>query len=417
MRSLGGGGGPLGAAAGATGGRRRRGPPPPAAAAKPPPATMLWRAAAERTALASAASEARRPRPTRPAPAAAGRQADGDGAEDAGEAEGGESEAEFEGPLPELSEARHIIVQPGFSDAASDLRAVFDERFGDPRKPLREHFLWHYWYVENQYTLHRTQAAAYFPKALYKRLESDLIAYGERVLGCRAITPVWMSYYVDGCAQELHCDSFHGPFAFVLSLTHWEERAFTGGETMILKPATLDFWSGFQPGRGLELGDLVELVPPRFNQLTLFDPRLPHGVRPVHGTRDPMKSRLVLHGWFTEPSPFIEGGLEPEAAVEALNEALDAIFEEFEALPAVLGTLTVRIDVRGADGGVDGVAFLADTLVVRPGQVITDDEGEPLPDSAARAAVQHAVRDGLAAARFPACAGGDTRVTYPFVFE
>jgi hypothetical protein len=49
------------------------------------------------------------------------------------------------------------------------------------------------------------QAAAYFPKALYKRLESDLLAYGERVLGCRSISPIWMSYYVDGCAQELHC--------------------------------------------------------------------------------------------------------------------------------------------------------------------------------------------------------------------
>jgi hypothetical protein len=83
----------------------------------------------------------------------------------------------------------------------------------------------------------------------------------------------------------------------------------------------------------------------------------------------------------------------------------------------VLGTLTVRIDVRASDGGVDAVTFLADTLVVRPGQAITDDDGEPLPDAAARAAVQHVVRDGLAAARFPACPGGDTRITYPFVFE
>lgn len=32
-----------------------------------------------------------------------------------------------------------------------------------------------------------------------------MISYGERVLGCRSISPIWMSYYVDGCAQELHC--------------------------------------------------------------------------------------------------------------------------------------------------------------------------------------------------------------------
>lgn len=43
------------------------------------------------------------------------------------------------------------------------------------------------------------------------------------------MSPIWMSYYTDGCLQELHCDSFHGPFAFVLSLTHWDSRPFTGG--------------------------------------------------------------------------------------------------------------------------------------------------------------------------------------------
>jgi hypothetical protein len=42
-----------------------------------------------------------------------------------------------------------------------------------------------------------------------------------------------------------------------------------GGETAILQPSTLDFWRSFVPGKGLELGDLVTLVPPRFNQLTV----------------------------------------------------------------------------------------------------------------------------------------------------
>ncbi len=46
----------------------------------------------------------------------------------------------------------------------------------------------------------------------------------------------------------------------------------------------------------MEMPQLVTLVEPLFNQLTVFDPRFPHGVRPVHGTRDPMTSRLVLHG-------------------------------------------------------------------------------------------------------------------------
>lgn len=48
-------------------------------------------------------------------------------------------------------------------------------------------------------------------------------------------------------------------------------------------------------------------VEPLFNRLTLFDPRFPHGVRMVEGTQDPARSRVVLHGWFTSPTPFFKG--------------------------------------------------------------------------------------------------------------
>lgn len=42
--------------------------------------------------------------------------------------------------------------------------------------------------------------------------------------------------------QELHADNPHGPWAFVLSLTQWEGRPFSGGETLILQPHVLDYW-------------------------------------------------------------------------------------------------------------------------------------------------------------------------------
>ena len=61
--------------------------------------------------------------------------------------------------------------------------------------------------------------------------------------------------------------------------------------------------------QGTETSDLLTLVPPLFNQLTVFDPRMPHGVRVVEGTRDPCRGRLVLHGWFTQPAPFFQGVL------------------------------------------------------------------------------------------------------------
>lgn len=62
---------------------------------------------------------------------------------------------------------------------------------------------------------------------------------------------------------------------------------------MILKPHVLDYWRSFQPGIGLEEKHFIDTVEPRFNRLTVFDPRFPHGVRPVGGTRDPLKGRLV----------------------------------------------------------------------------------------------------------------------------
>jgi len=73
-----------------------------------------------------------------------------------------------------------------------------------------------------------------------------------------------------------------------------------GGETMILQPKLLgNFWQTFQPGKGLELTDLVQLVESPYGQLTVFDPRLPHGVRPVSGTRDPRQvcAAAVTGAW------------------------------------------------------------------------------------------------------------------------
>ncbi len=62
-------------------------------------------------------------------------------------------------------------------------------------------------------------AQVYFSAEQHERLVDALLAFGESQLGCRAITPIWMSYYTEGMFQELHCDNPHGPFAFVLSLT------------------------------------------------------------------------------------------------------------------------------------------------------------------------------------------------------
>ncbi|MEW5302461.1 MAG: hypothetical protein WDW36_005243 [Sanguina aurantia] len=326
------------------------------------------------------------------------------------QAEEGEEGEEGEA-LEELSTARHIILEDGFLAVARQLRGVFDARFADPRVTTAERFLWDYWHIPGQYTLVRTQAKVYFPPKLYTALEDALLSYGESRLGCRSISPIWMSYYVDGCSQELHCDNPHGPFAFVLSLTEWETRQFTGGETIILQPTVLNYWEKFDSSVGLEHKELMNQVEPLFNRLTVFDPRFPHGVRPVHGVRDPLKARLVLHGWFAEPSPFFTGPLAAEAAEAGLQDAMQLMFEGLAELPSATGVLTVRMEVSGATGAVTAVKFLADTLMAVP----TD--GEIYQPTATRAAIQHLVSDTLIAARFPKTRGGDSSITLPIVFD
>lgn len=74
-------------------------------------------------------------------------------------------------------------------------------RFTNPHDVTAERFVWDYWHVPDQYTLLRTPADQFFPEEAYQQLEDALLEYGEEHLGCRGMSPVWLSYYVDGCRQ------------------------------------------------------------------------------------------------------------------------------------------------------------------------------------------------------------------------
>ena len=54
------------------------------------------------------------------------------------------------------------------------------------------------------------QANNFFPEEQYDELEQRLLAYAQDALGCRSLSPIWLSYYVDGCHQGLHADNPHG---------------------------------------------------------------------------------------------------------------------------------------------------------------------------------------------------------------
>ena len=298
--------------------------------------------------------------------------------------------------------SRSVIVVDRFAPEATALRGTFDQRFAEPRKAHGERFVWDYWHVPGQYTALRTPAWTYFPKATYERFHNRLVAWGRETLGCHDVSPPWLSNYVDGCRQELHGDLPHGPWAFVFSLTRWRGRVFRGGETLLVRDEVLDFWHDFASVRAVEQGELVREVEPQFNRLVVFDPRIPHGVRTVTGTHDPREGRLVIHGWFVQPRPFVRGPLAPRALVARTGELVDQLGSWLGALP-IAGLLSFAFDVDRR-GGVSGVRLLSDTTRV------------PKPDEPARKRAVRKIRDAIAGWQF-GTQRGQSRVTLPLVFE
>ncbi len=298
--------------------------------------------------------------------------------------------------------ARSLLVVDRFAPEGAKLRAEFDARFAEPRQADPGRFVWDWWHVPGQYTALRTPAWQYFGRGVYQRFHQRLAWWGRRTLGCHDVSPPWLSCYVDGCEQRLHGDLPHGQWAFVYSLTRWSRRRFSGGETLLLREEVLDWWSGFDSRRGVEEPELVEAVAPRFDRLVVFDPRRPHGVRRVEGVRDPREGRLVIHGWFVQPRPFIEGPLPPralQARIDALSQWLGSRLSGL----ALSGLLSVRLAV-GSDGSVGRVQLLSDTTRAGPA------------DEPARRSLLRALQAQLKAMRFGR-QRGPSKVTLPLVFE
>lgn len=264
-----------------------------------------------------------------------------------------------------MSIDQHVVATPNFYPKARSLRQQYDRVFADPKNADRRRFCWDYWHVPDQYNFLRTPAWEFFDAKTYRDLHLSLIRYGQQELGCHSITPPWLSLYVEGASQGLHADVPHGPWAFVYSLTHWKNRPFTGGDTLILRPQTLDYWTNFRSRSGQESNrhNLTSNIPAHFNQLLVFDPRLPHGVNEVRGVKDPLAGRLVIHGWFTEPAPFVTGGLErsPGKSATAIQQAWDVIEKSHAPMADLMGVVVLKIFVD-APGRVSNVRVNMNTL-------------------------------------------------------
>jgi hypothetical protein len=298
--------------------------------------------------------------------------------------------------------SRALVVVDRFAPESRALRSTFDERFAEPRSTRSDRFVWDWWHVPGQYTALRTPAWTYFPRKIYESFHRRLVAWGRETLGCHDISPPWLSLYIEGCRQELHGDLPHGPFAFVYSLTNWTKRKFAGGETLLLRDEVLDFWQDFRSVRAVEEHELLRAIEPRFDRLTVFDPRIPHGVRTVTGTRDPREGRLVIHGWFVQPRPVIRGPLPVRTLTTRIAELGGQLGSWLDELP-IAGVLSVafKVDRRGA---------------VRNLRVLSDTTRVPRADEAARARLVRRMRKAIASWTF-GTQRGPSDVTLPIVFE
>ncbi len=267
---------------------------------------------------------------------------------------------------PNADKATNTV--PAFYKDAKVLRNYFNETFQNPLEAKQARFCWDYWNVKNQYRLLRTPAESFFPEKIFQPFLSHLLTWGRENLGCQMISHPWLSSYIDGSYQNLHSDVPHGPFSFVYSLTPWNTRKFSGGETLVAKPKLLRYFSELEANDSHEEKHLFTRIAPKFNQLTLFDPRYPHGVDRVNGVEDVLDSRLVIHGWFTEPRPMLEGSL----SVKKVSLGMDELAESISAILAPTsyrGLLTVRFKIE-KNGSIGNITVLTSHLVDALGNTI-----------------------------------------------
>lgn len=124
---------------------------------------------------------------------------------------------------------------------------------------------------------------------------------------------------------------------------------------MVARPELLDFWSHATSAGDRHVDSYVEHWSARLGDLLVFDSRLPHAVEKVWGTEGPEQGRMVLHGWFTQPRPWVEGPHSLLRVQKTFNIALESWLT---TVPNWTGTIWLRA-VLGATGSAQWTCFLS----------------------------------------------------------
>jgi len=230
-----------------------------------------------------------------------------------------------------------------FSKVAQKLRREFEDKYLDVRSTRLDRFQWDPFSIPDQYQFLRTPAQSFFSTKDFESFAEKLVIFGRENFACENISTPWLSLYREGDFQGMHADLPHGPFAFVFSLSPSGE-VFSGGETLLLKSKVLSYWAQNHRGANFEQGEVFERISPKFNRLTIFDPRIPHGVSPVSRAQTPLEGRLVIHGWFVNPGPQIEGTVSSKSAQKFLDVFVGEFLESTSPLlHNFQGTLIIEI--------------------------------------------------------------------------
>ena len=281
---------------------------------------------------------------------------------------------------------RHHVVNDFFGEAEA-MRSAFDTRVKDAYKQTVN---WQYFCAPQMYTYLRTVPQQVMPGALWSRFMQHLKQWCIDNTGLIPTGPPNLHLMINGCTLGLHSDFHNGTLGFVYSLTRWDQRRFSGGETLLMRDGVPSYKKHHVQGEVL-----YELVPAQFNQLLLFDDRIVHGTQTIEGSMDPLEGRLALVGHLRATSPVIKGALEPAAARRVIVDFHRALAEPVRQYKEVQGTYTFRLAVA-AGGEVEAVTVLTDNLVT----ALSGYEA-----SAEVAAVRSLIQDGLAALKFPAASG------------
>ena len=255
-------------------------------------------------------------------------------------------------------QASDSAIRAGFATAenffpeAEALRRAIDEHFSNPhRHEPSQHQIWNYWFVPGLYTYLRTLPEKVVGPELARRFFDHLQRYAFETYGLGKAHWPYLSVYVAGCQQGLHNDARNGRLGYVYSLTRWDERNFTGGETLLFKDGA---WAESGTVAKATAGaGFYHLVPQEFNQLLVFDDRIPHAVQRIEGTMDPRAGRIAIHGHLTESGITVEGsvgGAEITPTLMRMTGELKRRQDEAAGRYHGLVVLRVAVDKNGRPG-------------------------------------------------------------------